>query len=193
MSSPSRGSGPGTPSRSGSTSTIGTVVHAGIEWQLRTRLGEDAGPEPSLPEAAAWAVESWKDWASSVALEPLAIERTVYCDACGFAGTLDLYARVKGVLIIVDWKSGKAIYPEAFLQNVAYRHAAKRLLMPSTQGLIVRLPKLVTDPAWEVMPVPKMLSIEDFLAAMRLWRWLRRMEGKPTGDADGGAGYRPAA
>jgi hypothetical protein len=156
-------------------------------------LGEAAGPEPSLPEAAAWAVESWKDWASSVALEPLAIERTVYCAACGYAGTLDLYARVKGSLTVLDWKSGKAIYPEAFLQNVAYRHAAKRLGMPSAQGLIVRLPKLVDDPAWEVMPVPATLSIEDFLAAMRLWRWLRRMEGKPTGDSRGGSGYRPAA
>src|SRR5712692_7801512 len=59
--------------------TIGTAVHAGIEWHLRTRLGEDAGPPPHLPEAAVWAVESWKDWARSVALEPLAIERIVYC------------------------------------------------------------------------------------------------------------------
>ena len=42
---------------------IGTAMHAGIEWQLRTMLGEDAGPEPQLPDAAAWAVESWKDWA----------------------------------------------------------------------------------------------------------------------------------
>ena len=117
----------------------------------------------------------------------------MYCDACGYAGTLDLYARVKGVLTVLDWKSGKAIYPEAFLQNVAYRHAAKRLGMPSAQGLIVRLPKLVDDPAWEVMPVPATLSIEDFLAAMRLWRWLRQMEGKPTGDSRGGAGYRSAA
>src|SRR5713226_6440309 len=24
---------------------IGTAIHAGIEWHLRTRLGEDAGPE----------------------------------------------------------------------------------------------------------------------------------------------------
>ena len=54
--------------------TIGAAVHAGIEWHLRTRLGEDAGPEPDLPDAAAWAVESWKDWAAKVALEPLAIE-----------------------------------------------------------------------------------------------------------------------
>ena len=61
--------------------TIGTAIHAGIEWQLRTRLGEDAGPEPILPDAAAWAVESWKDWAKGIALEPLAVERTVYCEA----------------------------------------------------------------------------------------------------------------
>src|SRR5262249_44547346 len=134
-----------------------------------------------LPDAATWAVESWKDWARSVALEPLAIERVVYCQACGYAGTMDLYARVGGVLTVLDWKSGKAIYPEAFLQNVAYRHAAARQGMPSTQGLIVRLPKLVEDPEWEVVALPDNLGLEDFLAALRLWRWWRRMEGKPVG------------
>jgi hypothetical protein len=162
--------------------TIGTAIHAGIEWQLRTRLGEDAGPEPVLPDVAVWAVESWKDWAKSIALEPLAIERTVYCGACGYAGTLDLYARIEGALTVLDWKSGRAIYPEAFLQNVAYRHAAARQGLPSTQGLIVRVPKLVEDPAWELMAVPTTLALDDFLAAARLWRWHRQMEGKPVGD-----------
>jgi hypothetical protein len=161
---------------------IGTAVHAGIEWELRRQLGEDAGPEPRLPEAAAWAVESWKDWARSVSLEPLAIERTVYCLECGYAGTLDLYARVKGVLTVLDWKSGKAIYPEAFLQNLAYRHAATRAGLPSSEGLIVRLPKRLDDPAWEVMPVPTTLTLDDFLAALHLWRWQRVMNGQPTGD-----------
>lgn len=161
--------------------TIGAAVHAGIEWALRTRFGEDAGPEPCLPEAAAWAVESWKDWTKSVDLEPLAIERTVYCLECGYAGTLDLYARVRGVLTVLDWKSGKAIYSEAFLQNVAYRHAATRGGLPSEQGLIVRLPKQMDDPAWEVMTVPDTLGFEDFLAALRLWRWQRQMDGKPVG------------
>jgi hypothetical protein len=158
--------------------TIGTAVHAGIEWHLRTRLGEDAGPEPRLPDPAAWAVESWKDWARAVVLEPLAIERPVYCEDCGYAGTIDLYARVNGIPTVLDWKSGKAIYPEAFLQNVAYRHAAARLGMPSEQGLIVRLPKQPEDPAWEAMPVPDTITLDDFLAALRLWRWQRRMEGK---------------
>jgi len=165
--------------------TIGTAVHAGIEWQLRTQLGEDAGPEPSLPDAAAWAVESWKDWARSVQLEPLVLERVVSCEDCGYAGTMDLYARVKGVPTVLDWKTGRAIYPEAFLQNVAYRHAAARLGMPAEQGLIVRLPKRLDDPAWEAMGVPDTITIADFLAALRLWQWHRRMEGKADGRAAG--------
>jgi len=93
--------------------TIGTAVHAGIEWHLRRALGDDPGPEPRLPDAAAWAIESWKDWAASENLEPLAIERTIYCLDCGYAGTLDLYARVKGVPSILDWKTGRAIYPSS--------------------------------------------------------------------------------
>jgi hypothetical protein len=161
--------------------TIGTAVHAGIEWHLRTALGQDAGPEPILPDAAAWAVESWKDWARSVALEPLALERVVYCEGCGYAGTMDLYARVKRIPTVLDWKTGRSIYPEAFLQNVAYRHAAARLGMPAGQGLIVRLPKRLEDPAWEAMPVPSTITMDDFLAALRLWQWQRRMEGKRDG------------
>ncbi len=50
------------------------------------------------------------------------------------------------------------------------------------QGLIVRLPKYQDDPAWEAMPVPESLTIEDFRAALRLWRWHRRMSGQPEGD-----------
>jgi hypothetical protein len=161
--------------------TIGAAVHAGIEWHLRRSLGDDPGPEPYLPDPALWAVESWRDWAASVALEPLVVERTVYCVECGYAGTLDLYAKVKGILTILDWKTGKAIYPEAFLQNVAYRHAARRLGMPSAQGLIVRLPKLLVDPAWEVMAVPESFGLPEFLAALRLWRWQRQMEGRRVG------------
>jgi hypothetical protein len=162
--------------------TIGIAVHAGIEWHLRRVLGDDPGPEPVLPDAAVWAVESWKDWAKAVALQPLMIERTVYCVRCGYAGTLDLYARVNDRLTVIDWKTGRAIYPEAFLQNIAYRHAGQEQGLPSEQGLIVRLPKLLSDPAWEAMTVPDTLTLDDFLAALRLWRWQRTMEGRPTGD-----------
>src|SRR5438309_3073452 len=54
--------------------------------------------------------------------------------------------------------------------------------LPSARGLIVRVPKLVDDPSWEVMAVPETLVIDDFIAALRLWRWQRQMEGRPIGD-----------
>ena len=73
------------------------------------------------------------------------------------------------------------MYPEAFLQNIAYRHAAALDDMPPTQGLVVRLPKLVDDPAPEPVWVPPHVHITDFLAALHLWRCLRRLEGRPIG------------
>ena len=172
---------------------IGTAVHAAIEWHLRTRRGEDAGPALRLADAAQWAVEAWQDWARAVDLEPLAIERVVACVVCGYAGTLDLYARVRGVLSVLDWKVSRAIYPEAFLQNVAYRHAATRLGLPSDQGLIVRLPKVLGDPAFEPQWVPDTVVLDDFLAALRLWRWARQMAGRPTGDGAATGGQDPRA
>jgi hypothetical protein len=43
-------------------------------------LGERVGPEPRVPDAAAWAVESWKDWARAVvAAELTAVARFAIC------------------------------------------------------------------------------------------------------------------
>ena len=131
-----------------------------VAAQNTPRRERRSGARP--PDAAAWVVESWKDWAKSIALEPLAIERTVYCQACGFAGTLDLYA---------PSDLSRSVPPE---RRVSARGRAQGL--PSSQGLIVRVHKLMDDPSWEVMAVPAKLVIDDFLAAARLWRWQRQME-----------------
>lgn len=163
---------------------IGTAAHAWIEWSLRRQLGEDAGEEPRLPDAAQWAVEAYKDWAKAVNLLPIAIERPIFCAACGFAGTMDLYGEVRDVLTVLDWKTGKAIYPvEHYLQNVAYRHAAKRCGFVADQGVILRLPKVVDDPLTEAAFVPDSVTLDDFLAVKRVWEFTRRMEGKKVGSA----------
>jgi hypothetical protein len=93
---------------------IGTAVHAAIEWETRTRLGEDPGSRPRLPEAAEWAVEAWKDWTKRVDFTPLAVERTVFCAACGYAGTLDWVGLVNGVATLGDYK---CLLPEQLLRR----------------------------------------------------------------------------
>jgi len=157
---------------------IGTQAHALIEWTLRKQLGQIVGDRPATTPPAEWAFMSFEDWAKSVSLEPVYVEQTVWSLDWGFAGTLDLLARVNGELMLIDFKTGKAIYDESYLQNVAYQVALDEMGHPKPSGgLIVRLPKLETDPAFEVGISP---SVEElfpvFVAAIQLWQWWQTKE-----------------
>lgn len=158
---------------------IGTAAHAYVEWLTRKMLGEKVGPEPQIPDASMIAVESWKDWARDVDFTPLMVERVVYCLECGYAGTLDWIGKVRGLITLGDLKTSKGIYPEMFLQARMYRHAAKRNGIDVEQCIVLRLPKTLADPTFEVMPCPDVpMSVP--LGAIELWRWLRQIEGKKT-------------
>jgi len=153
---------------------IGTQAHRKIEWYLRTQVGADAGPEPTTCEASEWAFCCFLGWARSVNLKPILLERTVYSTVHGYAGTLDLLARVHGVATEISLKTGKAIYNEAFLQSAAYVTALVEMgyLPPAGGSLIVRLPKVDTDPAFEVKAAPPAAELLPvFLAAKQLWTW----------------------
>ncbi len=158
---------------------IGAEAHALIEWYIRKLLGVES-EEPHVSDPALRAYLAFLDWAKEVEFEPLSTERVVYCPCCMYAGTYDCVAKVKGVVTLVDWKTGKAVYPEAFLQNVAYRHAALRDGIKTEAGLIVRLPKVAEDPAPEAVQVPE-IPFTYFLSAKLLWMWQRQMDGAAYG------------
>jgi hypothetical protein len=152
---------------------IGSQVHGLIEWNLRQTLGQKVGPEPKVVDDAQWAFMAFQDWANSVNLKPIFIEQTVFSKTHGYAGTMDLLAEVNGVVTLVDFKSGKAIYAEAYLQNVAYQVALGEMgHTVAVDGLIVRLPKVQTDPAFEVGKVPPVSELfPTFLAVKQVWAW----------------------
>lgn len=151
---------------------IGTQAHRLIEWTLRTAIGAAAGPKPVISDAAQWAFMAFEDWAKSVRLKPVLIEQVVYSTVHGYAGTMDFLARVNGVLTLVDIKTGKAIYPEASLQSAAYRVALEEMGYLRPAACIVRLPKVETDPAFEVRDVPPAADLLPvFLAVKQLWAW----------------------
>ena len=154
-------------------SEIGSQAHSLIEWNLRQRLGQRVGPEPKVVDDAQWSFMSWQDWSNSVSLKPIFIEQVVFSKTHGYAGTMDLLAEVNGVPTLIDFKTGKAIYAESYLQNVAYQVALGEMgHTPAVSGVIVRLPKVQTDPAFEVGNVPPVSELfETFLAAKRVWAW----------------------
>jgi len=157
---------------------IGSQIHAMIEWDLRCKMLEKVGPSPHVCDKAMWAYMSWQDWAKSVHLKPIYIEQTVWSRTHGYAGTLDLLAEVNGVETVLDWKSGKAVYMESHLQNGAYRQAIREMgHADPKQGLIVRLPKNESDPAFEVVQAnDEAESLDIFLHFMAGWQWQQKYD-----------------
>lgn len=159
---------------------LGSQAHSLIEWTLKAGLMFEAGPSPKVSDKATWAFMAWEDWRKSVNLKPVYIEQNVWSDVFGYAGTMDLLAYVNGVLTVLDWKTGKAVYPEAHLQNAAYRNAVREMGHGDPQqGLIVRLPKTETDPAFEVVEAkPEKFMFPKFVDVLSVWKWFQIAEEK---------------
>jgi len=153
---------------------IGTQVHHWIEWKLRQQLGQPVGAPPKVDEPARCACFAFLAWAERVRLAPRLIEQTVWSKKHRYAGTMDLLADVDGVLTLVDFKTGKAIYPEAHVQNVAYQVALAEMGHAApAEGLIVRLPKVSTEKdELEFATVPPVADLFPvFLAVREVWQW----------------------
>lgn len=161
-------------------SEIGSQAHQWIEWTLKAELLHEAGPCPVISSQAQLAVSAWTRWRNSVKLKPILCEQPVWSEEHGYAGTMDLLAEVNGIPTLIDWKTGKAIYNEAKLQNAAYRRAVieMKLVEEMPKGMIVRLPKVETDPEFEVQEVVEDVSelLTIFLNAKGLWHWLNKKE-----------------
>ena len=80
--------------------------------------------------------------------------------------------------VIVDWKSGKKVYPESFLQNAAYRSFLREMGHGDPKdGLIVRVPKVETDPEFEVVWCPpEEEALPTFYHALKLWKWQQKYD-----------------
>lgn len=160
---------------------LGTEAHQLIEWHLRTAIGSQAGPQPLVRPEARHACQAFLQWATSVRLKPVLIERQVYSLTHGYAGTLDILCRVNGVPTIIDLKTSTKIYPEAGLQLAAYSVALEDMgYLAPAQALIVRLPKVLTEAAVEVQVAPSADALfPTFLAAKQLWTWQQTATTRP--------------
>ena len=101
---------------SGRAADRGTTIHAYLETRLQgLEPKEISGEAARFRKAADAFLDEWTP-------EPLHLEMTVFGD--GYAGTGDLWATLNnGAVAVLDYKTSKAIYPEAALQLAALAHA----------------------------------------------------------------------
>ena len=113
----------------------GTAIHEAIyQWQV---LGERPD-DPVISQA----VQAYDEWRSTVAMEVVASELTVWAPSDQFAGTIDQVCRnSNGHWSVIDFKTGGA-YPEAALQVAAYAYALEELTgVPVDDAWILRIPR----------------------------------------------------
>lgn len=160
---------------------IGSEAHARIEWELKKELLQKVGPEPQCGEKSLWAFMAYEDWRKRSNFAPLLIEQTVWSNRYGYAGTMDWFGEIdhegERIRTVGDFKTGKAIYSEAMLQVAAYSHALIEMGHADAPiaGCIVRLPKIETDPEFEVRFIPaeqQKALFKVFLAVLDLWKWV---------------------
>lgn len=104
---------------------VGTLAHGLIErWLARESVAVDlSNDQEARAHAAASRIIDWVEGAEERGdLEVLASEPPLVDEMSGYGGTLDMVVRLRtGEVVIVDFKTGKAIYDEVAIQLGAYR------------------------------------------------------------------------
>lgn len=146
---------------------IGDAVHRAIALDLAHDLDEESVVEPWAPYFRAWhrfLVEN--------GFETTLFEHRVYHRKYGYAGTLDLWGRVKGQYVLLDIKTGSDIHPAAALQTAAY---AEALQAQDGLGTDCRYAlHLKPDGTYELHPFKERTDFNVFLSLLSLFNWKRR-------------------
>jgi len=100
---------------------IGTLGHYLIMCHLKGQKPDTAGYSPQdLDKAETCLIKYW-DWEKENPIEPILVEQILVSEQYGYGGTIDCLAKLNGNLMLIDHKTGRAIYDEMFLQLAAYK------------------------------------------------------------------------
>lgn len=153
---------------------IGSAVHDWLERHVKAQIQEK--PSPDLPErpAVRLAVEEFLAWEERQSgLRYLASERRLHSEIYDYCGTVDTLLEMDGRLIVADFKTSKAIYPEYWLQVAGYAQAVEEEDGITVGDLmIIRVPKVEGDRLEvQVAGTPVHQLVYLFLACLDLYNW----------------------
>jgi predicted RecB family nuclease len=106
-----------------SAKSRGTTVHSMVEaYKTGTKV-----EEANIPDQFKGYAKAFYTFIDQHSISIIEQERTVLCEEYQYAGTMDLVAKIGESLhpSIIDVKTGKDIYQEAFMQTSAYQYALK--------------------------------------------------------------------
>lgn len=124
---------------------VGTLAHALVQADL---TGEPVNMRlytPQQVDLAENAVLSWFEWKKQHKIEVIFVEKQMVSDSMLYGGTLDCYCRLDGKPTLLDFKTGKAIYEEYFVQLAAYAELLRENGYPVEETRILRIGRDETE------------------------------------------------
>ena len=130
----------------------GTLAHAMILTHHGGEAPDFSHYNEYQQELAGNAFASYLNWLKDHTVEPWVTEQPLVSELYKFGGTPDMLANVDGVATLLDFKTGKAIYPEHYHQVAAYEKLLAEQGFVIDEATILRIGR-TDDEGFEIKPV----------------------------------------
>lgn len=123
----------------------GTLAHAMVQAHLQHEeldMNQFSKVQIDLAENA---LISFFEWKSRHEIEVVECEVPMVSEQLRYGGTIDCYCILDGVPTLLDFKTGKAIYEEYFVQLAAYRNLLEERGCPVERTQILRIGRDETE------------------------------------------------
>lgn len=159
------------------TAAVGTLVHAYIEENMKSRLFRDLKKALNLDDKSANEVltsySAFKLWKkhNKHNLKIIESELQLVSNEYNYGGTIDFIAELEGEKYIIDFKTSSKVHPTMFLQLAAYAKMAKENGYNIQRVAILRLDKKSGIYEFVTMNVKKTEEYFDvFLLLLQTYR-----------------------
>jgi len=144
-----------------SSAEAGTLAHELIQAHLQGTEVDMTDYSPLSLELAENSFLSYLEWEKHHNVKMIFCEKPLVHETMKYGGTVDCYCELDGLKTLLDFKSGKAIYDEYFVQLAAYKELLihkgyeveqvriLRIGRDETEGFEDRSPGK-TDKYWEI-------------------------------------------
>jgi len=100
---------------------VGTLAHYLIMCHLKGEEPDTSEYSEEVIGKAENCLLSYFEWLKEHPIEPILVEVPLVSEKYRFGGMMDCFAKLNGENVLIDHKTGKAIYAEMFYQLAGYR------------------------------------------------------------------------
>lgn len=149
---------------------IGTLAHYLVQCDMTGEIPNFAEYGSMEIDKAENALLSYYEWKKAKKIVAIENELPLVSEFYKYGGTIDCYCEMDGEFWLLDFKTGKSIYPEMLIQLAAYRQLLVENGFPVSKAKILRIGRDETEGFEERTITNFVLQWELFQHCLEIYR-----------------------